>query len=180
MASNDFIPKLNEIVKGRLIGKNPSQNFMWHPCDKCGKPSWVAMIAGQIRSHRCRKCSIKYKGHRATNWKGGRHFASEGYIKILLYEDDPYFAMAPKKKHYVPEHRYVMAKHLGRCLTKQEVVHHINGIRDDNRIENLELMPDPGKHFKFITCTHCELRKEIRLLRLQIGMLREQLQGRLV
>ncbi len=46
----------------------------------------------------------------------------------------------------VMEHRYVMERHLGRALGRSEVVHHINGDRLDNRVENLEVKGSQGEH----------------------------------
>ena len=49
---------------------------------------------------------------------------------------------------YVPEHRLVYERYLGRFLDSKEVIHHINGDREDNRIENLQLSIENGEHIK--------------------------------
>lgn len=79
-----------------------------------------------------------------------------GYV-VLQMRDHP---MASKSGALF-EHRLVMAEHLGRMLLPTEVVHHINGVRNDNRIENLELLekrvhdrkPKPKK--RVVPCPHC-------------------------
>lgn len=81
-----------------------------------------------------------------TEYGGHMRKRPDGYIKVYV-PDHPFAS----KDGYVMEHILVMEKHIGRYITRDEVVHHINHIRDDNRIENLRLMTfkeHAGLHMK--------------------------------
>jgi len=91
------------------------------------------------------------------NWKGGR-ISLEGYINIYM-PDHP----CVKSNKYISEHRLMMENWLknhnpenpylieiegykGKWLSPMAVIHHINGIKDDNRIENLMLFASNKEH----------------------------------
>lgn len=111
-------------------------------CEVCSKEFVVA--AWEIRKRNPRFCSRQCSGkvnparflpgNKHWNFKTGRRIDGDGYVKILDRSN-------PRAKSgYVLEHILIMEEHLGRQLTKDEVVHHINEVRTDNRLENLELM----------------------------------------
>lgn len=87
------------------------------------------------------------------NWKGGK-YRDNGYVYI---KNKPH----PNKNNfgYIGEHILIMEKHIGRFLKKGEVVHHKNNIRNDNKIENLDLI-NSSEHMKI----H---RKKFKYCRLQ-------------
>lgn len=77
-------------------------------------------------------------------WNGGKYRTKDGYIAIKIANNKD-----AGGKNYILEHRLIVGNIIGRKLLKSEVVHHINGIRNDNRIENLILFSSNGSHYKF-------------------------------
>lgn len=106
-------------------------------CD-CGNEKIIpshSLMNGLTKSCGC----DQYKsGEKHPRWKGGRQLTKDGYV--FVYAPDNQMA---NSKGYVLEHRLNMANKLGRPLRKNETPHHKNGIRDDNRLRNLELWVKP-------------------------------------
>lgn len=129
-------------------------------CDNCGEEFNQHSHWGVVNKHNfcCRDCYYEWrkniKNH--PHWKGGQ-------VKMLGY------VFVKKPNHlfandcgYVKRSRLVMENHLGRYLRPAETMHHINGIRDDDRIENLRLFDSNGEHISY----HAYLRKVGKQLQL--------------
>lgn len=140
------------------------------PCIKCGK------IIVKSRSGKCKFCvrkgvkfskqhckniskgktgsktaerfnkerSLRIKGENNPNYRGGLYTTKEGYRSILSSEHS-----YRDKRGYVLEHRLIMEKYIGRYLKLEEVVHHRNKKKDDNRIKNLKLFKNESEHQKW-------------------------------
>lgn len=101
------------------------------------KDNKASMQTDRVRAKRSKNAT----GASNSQWNGGRRKTADGYIEI--YSPDH-----PNKsvRNTVYEHRLVMEEHLGRYLLPTEVVHHINEIKDDNRIDNLMLFASESEH----------------------------------
>ena len=140
--SRKWIPILEELVKqnlsnmeiARLLGKN------------------AHAVGDSLRIYGIR---IQKKGGPKGSWngayKGGSFATKDGYIQVLFRH--------PRSQKgtgcYMPEHILVMESYLGRLLQEGEVVHHRNGNRQDNRIDNLQLFSSNAEHLKAELEGHC-------------------------
>lgn len=147
MPSGYPIPKIKKIclvckkeflVEPRYLGKYCSQKCYHQSI--IGKKQSKETIAKRIKN-----ITGKF-GKNGMNWKGGRYI-SDSYIMV-------YYKNENGKTIYIPEHRLIMEKHLGRPLTKFEYVHHINAIKTDNRIKNL-IIVNLKNHYGKTTCPFC-------------------------
>lgn len=110
----------------------------WRPqtqCPQCGGPKDDQAVT-------CWDC-IPRGGEHNANWKGGRAQHGDGYVLIRLAPDDP--RRNGRKHPYLLEHLLVWEAANG-PLPKAWNVHHLNGIKTDNRLENLLGLPNHEHH----------------------------------
>ena len=84
---------------------------------------------------------VSLRGEANGNWKGGKRKIHDNYV-LINKPEHPYC----DNDGCVLEHRLIMEDLIGRYLKPSEVVHYLNGIDDDNRTQNLELLDINSQH----------------------------------
>ena len=124
---HNFIP-WNKGVKGMHLS----------PVSELKKGQFIPHTNPKCKCFRCTRIfpnrEIRY-GKDHPSWKGGKYINDSGYI-LTLHRNHP----SGVKKPYLREHRLILEAHLGRILTKDEIIHHKNGDKTDNRVENLMIV----------------------------------------
>lgn len=116
-------------------------------CGECGSKFSVKNYRKDTAKFCSRSCNAKYryrltplpvpnlKGPDHPMWRGGKRINTQGYV-CIWNPSHPF----SDKRGCVREHRLVVEKHLGRYLKPEEVIHHINHNRQDNRLDNLQIL----------------------------------------
>ena len=123
-------------------------------CELCGSLFKTTRIKqtgmrGRYCSRRCGAQALRGSDPGTVVEKTG------GYLWERILITDPFIVMATSVRGWIAQHRLVMARHLGRPLAHWEQVHHVNGNRTDNRIENLELRSGPHGSGQVARCADC-------------------------
>jgi len=138
---------------GRYLGRSRVMVKVLCPRCKAHRERTAAEIRREVQRPYflgyCRACSIEAVGLGEHRWEisGKRQFPNKQHLNGYCYtlvrdvpdEMLPMYRAMQKSGQPVLAHRWVMAAHLGRPLTSEELVDHMNGDKTDNRIENLRL-----------------------------------------
>ena len=142
-----LLSKLSKGTGNNFFGKTHTRKTIKKIRERhLGKPVWNKGRHNVYSSEtlvKMKTARAKYTKEKHPNWKGGRR-NFRGYISI--YSPDHPFR---DKNNCVREHRLIMEKYLNRLLKPGETIHHINGIKNDNRIENLKLFSNNQEHMLY-------------------------------
>lgn len=147
-----MVPKNYETTyKGRKVstGSRSCMEFLYIK-ERLSTTEIASLFDGKISNktvaRRLAQFDIPRRDSRGENnpmWDGGKKIGKGGYVLVWRLEH-PHC----NSQGYVSEHRLGMEKHIGRTLKPTEIIHHVNKNRQDNRIENLQLLESNSAHAK--------------------------------
>ena len=124
-------------TKGSIPWNKGLKGFNAYPRPEAWKKNISKSLNEYYKTHTGKK------GEKSPSWRGGQ-YNNKGYVYIY----QPFHPKATKRS-YIKRSHLIMEKYLGRFLDSKEVVHHINGIKNDDRLENLKLFATDSLHLKF-------------------------------
>jgi len=181
----DVKPSIGNTINGSKLGRVTRALFRWSACPDCGVERWVQQSQKTKLCMRCAAIRRNWTGEKNHRWNGGIRRAG-GYNYVSVPENHLFIKMAGRSlvhgRYYysIAEHRLVVTQHIGRPLEPWELVHHINGVKDDNRIGNLELLKHRKDHLVSANFQRLvvELQERVVTLEAEVVLLRSLLNER--
>ncbi len=148
-------------------------------CGHCGKQRYCQLRACKFKRNFTGLCPLCFNRNmnkdrfadKHPSWKGGKILDKRGYFYIyksyLSPEEIILFSSMLNNRGYIFEHRLVIARALKRALERSEIVHHLNGIKTDNRLCNLKIVcasTHPGEEQRFVDSLRSEIARLQKLL----------------